>query len=102
MEASRERSGLTRAGTLETGKTTRKMALVFSSTRMATSMRDYGKEINVMVKALTGVTNRASYVENTQVTGSKTRSTVEVPSSIRMEIVTMAIGSQACHRERVA
>lgn len=101
MEASRERSGLTRAGTLETGKTTRKMALVFSSTRMATSMRDYGKEINVMVKALTGVTNRASYVENTQVTGLKTKNMVEELFSIKMEIDMMDTGSMEWPKEKV-
>jgi hypothetical protein len=35
------------------------------------------------------------------VTGTKTRSTVAVPSSIRMEIVTTATGSQECLKARV-
>lgn len=102
MEVSRARSGSMRRGTLGTGKTIRKMASVFSSTRTATSMRAYGREIKDTAKALTGEMSLVNYVVNTQETGSKIRSMAGAHSSIKMEIVTMGTGSQACLKVRAA
>lgn len=101
MEASRERSGNMLQGTLATGKTTRKMALVSNSTKTETSMKGSGSEINVMVKVHTGVTRMASSVVNIQVTGLMIRNMVEVLSSTKMVIVMTVIGWRACLKVRV-
>jgi hypothetical protein len=60
MVASRVRNGSRHQGTLEIGRTTVKMALVFSSTRMAISMRVCGKVIGDMARVLTGGMKLAS------------------------------------------
>lgn len=54
-----------------------------------------------MVKAPIGAMRVVNFVESTQVTGLKTRNTVEVPSSSKIVIATMATGSMACHKEKV-
>ena len=102
MGVSRVRSGNTPRDTLETGKTIRKMVSVFSSITMETNTRVSGSMISAMVKALTGEMKKASCVVSTQVTGTKTRSTAEALSSIKMETVTMGIGLLACLREKAA
>ena len=76
------------------------MDSVFSFTITATSMKDCGKEISAMVRALTGAMKLASSAVSTLVTGMKTRSTAEALSSTRMETDTMDTGSQECLREK--
>ena len=60
MEASKEKNGNRHLDTLETGRTTVKMALAFSSTKTETSMRACGRETEDMAKELTGETKQAS------------------------------------------
>jgi hypothetical protein len=99
-EASRERNGSTLLDISETGKITRKTDSVYTSTRMEISMRDFGKETSVTVRAPIGGMRQENFVVNTQETGLKTRSTAEALSSIRMLTDTMATGLLACHKER--
>lgn len=54
MALLRERNGLLRQGTLETGKITKSKSLEFSSTRMGISTRGCGRIINDMGKVLIG------------------------------------------------
>ena len=101
MEASKERNGNMLRGTLAIGRTIRRMASEFSSTKMATSMRVFGKEIKDTVRELTGAMRTASSAESTQVIGLKIRNMEEVLSSIRMEIGMTATGLLACLKEKV-
>jgi hypothetical protein len=100
MEVLRERNGSMHLGILETGRIIKKMALAFNFTRTVTNTRVYGKEINVMGKVLIGGTKMVNSEESTQATGLKIKNTVEAPSSTKMEIDTMDIGYQECHKER--
>jgi hypothetical protein len=100
MEASRARNGNTLHDTSEIGKITRKTDSVFTSTRMEISMKGFGKETSAMARAPIGGTRQASFVVNTQGTGSKTRSTAEVLSSTRTGTDTTDTGSQACPRAK--
>ena len=102
MEASRARSGNMHLGILETGKTTRKTGLAFSSTKMETSMRVCGSTINATGRVLTGAMKVESSEENTLAIGTKIKNMAEAHSSIRMETVTTATGFQACLRVKVA
>lgn len=84
------------------GATTAKKALVSNSIPRAINTRACGPWIRSMVKAPIGAMRVVNFVESTQVTGLKTRNTVEVPSSSKIVIATMATGSMACLKERVA
>lgn len=86
--------------TLEIGRTIKRMASEFSSTKMATSMRVYGREIKDTVRVHTGATRTANSAENTLVIGLKIRNTVEALSSTKMEIDTTDTGLLACLKEK--
>lgn len=92
MEASRAKSGSNLPGILVIGKTTAKMALASSFTRMATSMKACGEATVVMDRAHTGEMKLGNCAENTQAIGSRTRNMGEELSSIKMETDTMGTG----------
>jgi hypothetical protein len=86
---------------LETGRTTARMVLVFSSIRTETSTRECGRETEDMVKELTGEMKLVNLEENTLEIGLKTRSMAEELSSIRMAIDMTDTGSMANHKVKV-
>jgi len=100
MDQLKEKCGLNHLDILVTGETIARKDSVFNSTRMEISMKECGLWIKNMVKALTGETKIASLEENTQVTGLKIRSMEEAPSSSKIAIDTMDIGSMVCHKEK--
>ena len=94
--ALREKSGSMQADISATGRIIRRTALVFTFIRTATSMRAYGRGINVMARAHTGEMREASFAVNIPEIGSRTRNTVEVLSFTRTGTVMTATGSQEC------
>ncbi len=77
------------------------MALVFNSTRTETNTKECGVPITDMDRVLTGVMRMENSDVNIQVIGSRIKSMVEVPSSIRMEIDMMVTGLMVTHKVRV-
>ena len=96
MAVSREKSGNMLPGTSATGRTIRSTASAYTSIRMGTSMRAYGRGTNVMVRAHTGEMRAANSAESTRETGSKTRNTEGALSSTRTVTGTMATGLPGC------
>jgi hypothetical protein len=92
MAPSRVKSGRPPPGISETGETTARRASVSNSTRMATSTKVCGPWTRNMDRALTGETRMPNSGESIPATGSRTRSTEEVPSSLRIAIGMMATG----------
>ena len=68
--------------------------------RMVTNMKACGPWIKNTDRAPIGDKKTPSYAESTPAIGSKIKSTVEVPFSLKTEIDTMVIGSMACHKEK--
>ena len=100
MVRSKAKYGRPLAGILETGETTARKGSVFSSTRMATSMRACGPWTKSMDKVHTGEMRIASLGESIPVIGSRIKSMVEVLSSSRTAIDTMDTGSMECLKEK--
>lgn len=100
MAPLRVKSGRPPVGTSETGETTARRDLVFSSTRMVTSMRVCGPWTRSMDKVLTGEMRITSLGENIPAIGSRIKSTAEVLSFSKTAIDTMDTGSMECLKER--
>ena len=100
MAPSRVKSGRPLADISVTGETTARKDSVFSSTRMATSMRACGPWTRSTDKVLTGETRIASSGESIPVIGSRIRSTAEVLSSSRIAIDTTGTGSTECPKAK--
>ena len=65
--------------TLEIGRITKKTALASNSTRMATSMKAYGKETSAMDKVPTGAMKAVNSEGSTLATGKMIPNKAEVP-----------------------
>ena len=100
MAVSREKSGNMLPGTSATGRTIRRTASAYTSIRMGTSMRAYGRGTNVMVRVHTGEMRAANSAASTRETGSKTRNTEEALSSTKTETVMTDIGLLECLKEK--
>ncbi len=96
MVALKVKNGSNLQDTLVIGKTTAKMDLASSSTRMAISMKACGVLTVAMVRVLIGGMKLENLEENTRVIGSRIRNMAEVLSFIRMETDMMGIGLMAC------
>lgn len=100
MEVSRERSGNMLQDTSVIGKRIRKMDSVYNSITTATNTKVYGNVINAMDKVLTGEMRLENCVVNIQEIGAKTKSMVVAHSFTKTVTDTMAIGLQACLKEK--
>lgn len=101
MEVLRERSGNMLQDTSVIGKKIKKTDSVYNSITTATNTKVYGNVINATVKVLTGEMRLVNCVVNIQEIGAKTKSTVAAHSFTKTVTDTMAIGLQACLKERV-
>ena len=98
--ALRARCGLRPLATSVIGETTARRASVFNSIRTVTNTKVCGPWIRSMARERTGEMKITSFAESTPVTGSRTRSTEEVPSSLKIVIDMTDTGSTVCHRAK--
>lgn len=92
MEQLKVKSGRHRKGTLVIGRIMERMVLVFSFTKMETSMKVCGELTKDTDKELIGALKETNYAENTLVIGLKTRNTVEAPFSSKTATGTTGTG----------
>jgi len=100
MDLLKVKFGPNHQGILVTGEITARKDSVYNSIRTVISMKECGQWTRNMVKVLTGEMKIANLEENIPEIGSKIKSMVEVPSSLRIVIDTMVTGSTVCHKER--
>jgi len=96
------KNGKTPHATLETGEITVKRDSGFNTLKTATSTKECGRSTKSMAREHTGALRTKNCVVSTLATGLKTKNTAEAPFSIKMEIVTTAIGLTECLKERAA
>ena len=92
MAPSKVRCGKALADISVTGVITARKVLASNFIPKVINMKVCGLWIKSTVKVLTGEMKEENYAENTQVTGLRTRSTVEAHSSSKIAIVMMDIG----------
>lgn len=103
MARKRRRSGSAATSMLGTGRTTKRTASVFSTTRTAISMREDGWKIKGMAKELCGLPmERISSGDNTLAIGSVIERKVVGQCSSKQEIDTMGFGSRTGRTARDA
>ena len=100
-ELLKETNGFHHANMLVTGEIIAKKDLESSTIKMATNLKACGLLIKDTDKELIGEMKIRNCDESILVTGSRTKSTAEVHSFIKMEIDMMDTGSTASHREKV-
>lgn len=92
MEQLKEKNGLHLQGTLETGRTIKRMSLESKFIRMEINMKVCGRKTSVMDRELTGRMQEVNLRENTPVTGLKMKDMEEGPYSAQMETGMMDFG----------
>jgi len=100
MAQLKEKSGKILRATSGTGGITAKRDSEFNTLKTVTSTKECGQLTKSTAREHTGAVRIKNYVVSTQVTGLKTKSTAEVPFSIKMVIVTTDIGWMECLKER--
>jgi hypothetical protein len=101
MAVLKEKCGKKLQDILVIGEITAKRVSVFNSIKMEINMKACGQWIKNMVRVLTGEMKLESLEGNIQEIGSKIKSTVVEPSSLRIVIDMMVIGLMVCHRVKV-